>query len=140
MDKKIKALATHLKIDSLEIKEVRGESFEAEGCEYLVLKDDEADELARDSILESLWAFNADFIASHSKASLDDHAIQALKELQASLCESANAIVKSLIEDLDHFVDDAIKSDGRAHFLNTYDGDEHEIQVGNEWFYIYRID
>jgi hypothetical protein len=40
--------------------------------------------------------------------------------------------------DEDGFIDDVISSDGRGHTLSTYDGDEHEIVFGDEWYYIYR--
>ena len=139
METKIQALATHLKVDALTIKQVTDKLYEAEGCEFLVLNDDEADEAARDYILETVWAFNAEFIASHSREELDHHAIKAINEMQAKLCESANPIIKCLIKDLDFFVKDAIRVDGRGHFINSYDGEEHAIKIDEEWFYIYRI-
>ena len=46
--------------------------------------------------------------------------------------------VKSLIEDFDHFVDDAVLSDGRGHFLSSYDGYEHEVKINGNYYYIYR--
>ena len=114
--------------------------FELLGCEYLVLTDREADEKAAEYIKDSLWAFNADFIVEHSKASHGTtereqaEIIKALRMVQSSICESANALVMALIEDLDDFVIDAVETDGRGHFLATYDGEENES--GN--FYIYR--
>ena len=116
------------------------EVFEIIGNEYKVLTDEEADEAAADYIKESLWAFNPDFILEHSAASADTTAreneeiIKAIRMVQESICESANALVKALISDLDSFIDDAIEADGRGHFLSSYDGEEHES--GN--FYIYR--
>ena len=53
-------------------------------------------------------------------------------------CESSNEAVKSLIEDFDHFVDDAVLTDGRGHFLSSYDGEENEVKINNTWYYIYR--
>lgn len=47
---------------------------------------------------------------------------------------SANSIVKALINDIDTFVYDAIDADGRGHFLSFYDGREHE----QDEFFIYR--
>ncbi len=40
--------------------------------------------------------------------------------------EGGNDDLYSAILDIDHFVEDAIISDGRGHFLNRYDGEEHE--------------
>lgn len=40
--------------------------------------------------------------------------------------------------DEDGFIDDVVSSDGRGHTLSGYDGVEHEIVYGDEWYYIYR--
>ena len=87
-----------------------------------------------------MWAFNPDFILRHTKAyenttDYEDEAIiEALKEVQGRICESANELVYALINDFDEFCEDAIDSDGRGHFLSYYDGEEHES--GD--YYIYR--
>ena len=78
MDKKIKALAKFLGIDTDNIEVNDYGSFDincdcidentcdVDGAEYLVLTDDEADEKAKQEIIESLWAFNSEFILSCS--------------------------------------------------------------------------
>lgn len=115
-------------------------TFEVIGNEYKVFTDEEADEEAKESILDSLWAFNVDFILQHTefyKTSCDreDEAfMSSLKDIQANICEGANSIVKALICDIDEFVTDAIDADGRGHFLSFYDGKEHE----QDEFFIYR--
>lgn len=117
-----------------------GDTFEIIGNEYRVLTDEEADEAAREAIINDLWAFNADFIITHTEfwntctQREADEAAAALREMQSRLCESANAIVKALIADLDEFVEDAIDADGRGHFLSWYDGEEYESGK----YYIYR--
>lgn len=114
--------------------------FELLGCEYLVLTDKEADEKTADYIKDSLWAFNADFILKHTAVyeettdREDAEIIKALQMVQGSICESANALVRALIVDIDAFIEDAVDADGRGHFLASYDGEENES--GN--FYIYR--
>jgi len=95
---------------------------------YMILTDEEADERVKEYIKDSVWAFNSSFLASHSKA--DEKVFKILAEQ----CESSNEAVLSLIDDFDHFVDDAILSDGRGHFLSTYDGAEEEYSN----FFIYR--
>ena len=97
--------------------------------DYLVLTDDEADEKVREEILNSIWAFNSNFIASHSE--LDAETIRIIQDAKY---EDANEPLKRLINDLDHFIEDAVSSDGRGHFLASYDG--HENEEGQ--FYIYR--
>ncbi len=115
-------------------------TFEIIGNEYKVLTDAEANRDAKIEIVNSLWAFNADFILQHTefyKTSCDreDEAfITALKGIQGNICEGANSIVKALICDIDEFITDAIDADGRGHFLSYYDGREHE----QDEFYIYR--
>lgn len=116
------------------------ETFEIIGQEYKVYTDEEADEAAADYIKESLWAFNPEFILEHSAASEettareDEEIIKAIRMVQESICESANALVKALISDIDTFIEDAIDADGRGHFLSSYDGEEHE----SNGFYICR--
>lgn len=121
--------------------EERRECFTCGSWEYKVFTDEEADKATRESILESLWAFRAEFILHHTafyqnSTETEDHEFcKALEGLQGSICEGANAIVRALIEDIDKFVDDAIGADGRGNFLSTYDGDE--IELGE--FFAYRI-
>jgi hypothetical protein len=136
IDPRIHALAKHLscEVNDISIARYGDNTFDAEGGEYLVLTDCEADELAAERIIESLWAFNAEFISSHTKHGFDDVQLSAIKEMQGRLCESANSIVEALIVDLDQFILDAISCDGRGHFISSYDGDENESGE----FYIYR--
>ena len=136
-EQRMQALATHLGCDVSEVSESRfGDNcFDAEGGEFLVFTDEEADERAEQEIREALWAFNAAFIASHTKNGLGDVAEKALAEMQGRLCESANPIVEALIEDMDHFIFDAISSDGRGHFISRYDGEEAEAGQ----FFIFRV-
>ena len=106
--------------------------------DYLVLTDDEADEKAKEYILDSLWAFNASFIAEQT--GLDNEIIQAIHD--NGKCESNNDTFYNLINklgDLDTFVSDAISADGRGHFMSSYDGNENEEYINNTTFYIYRI-
>lgn len=101
---------------------------------YWVLTDREANKKAREIILDSAWAFKPQFLQAHT--GLSERSMQAVAETQAKMCESANDMVLALIRDKEHFVNDAIDSDGRGHFLSSYDGNEGES--GN--YFIYRID
>jgi len=134
-EQRVEALAKYLGCSVDEI--VTGhyaDEFEACGGEYLVLTDDEADDKAREYIEGSLWAFSASFIASHSTKGWSNACVKALEKMQGELCEDANPIVEALINDMDHFVRDAIGADGRGHFISQYDGEENEEGA----FYIYR--
>lgn len=113
---------------------------EAKKClereDYLVLTDDEANEKAKEYILDTLWAFNANFIVS--ECGLDYALIDMIEIYKKEKCKSANDAISSLIEKtcgLDTFVESAISVDGRGNFLNTYD--DKEIASGD--YFIYRI-
>ena len=137
MNNKIKALAKSLEIKAKDITE-ENDYFNANGAEYLVLTDEEADERAKEYILESVWAFNADFIIEHSNALDFDEASKKVVEAIAEQCESGNEAMKKLIDDLDEFVSDAVSADGRGHFLSGYDGEENEEEINGTTYYIYR--
>ena len=133
---KIEALAKFLEISIEDITETDWETLKAEGAEYLVLTDEEAEDKAYSEIEESLWTFNADFIIDMCGFSGGEKSITAM---QRESCENCNEFIKAMIEGtcgLDKFVDVAIESDGRGHFISMYDGEE--VDAGGE-YYIYRI-
>jgi hypothetical protein len=123
------ALAKHLDCELEEISEDHCEEnrFTAHRCDYYILTHDEATAMATEQIKQTLWAFNAEFIAAHCKRGLSDDAIKAVRKAQESLCEGANDLIESLIHDMDHFIEDAIRSDGIGHFIASYDGNEHQV-------------
>jgi hypothetical protein len=120
------ALAQHLEADIEEAERVIDN--------YLVLTDDEADEMVKEYILSSVWAFNSSFVASHCDLDIPQEAIEAIQEK----CESSNPILLKLIKDTDDFIQDAISSDGRGHFIGFYDGEEDEQEVNGTTYFIYR--
>jgi hypothetical protein len=110
--------------------------FEADGGEYLVLTETEANAKAAEYIEDSLWAFRAESVLS--QCGLDQDLAPMLRAYQEKQCEGANDAIKSIVTrcgGLESFVQAAISADGREHFLSTYDGQEH--QIGE--FFIYRI-
>jgi hypothetical protein len=113
--------------------------FSANGIEFAIGTDEEATEAVKQYVYENAWTFNASFIIDHSKVSYSKEIEKSLKDMQGKLCESANELVKALIEDMDAFVEDAISSDGRGMFLSPYDSNEQEVKVGHEYFYAYRL-
>jgi hypothetical protein len=137
MDRKI-ALAKYI---GCYLEDIKGQDddwlFSIGGKEYVVYTDEEADEQTKLYILDSLWAFNSNFIIEHSKLPCEAEGM--LKNFQTDLCEDANETIKALIVDLDEFVSDAIDADGRGHFLNSHDGEEIEIEVNNKTYFLYRM-
>ena len=133
-DERIQALGKYLDLNNEDLRmiEENGDYLSFDDREFLVLTDDEADEKAKEYIKDSAWAFNASFLASHSKA--DEDVFICLSEK----CESSNDAVLSLIDDFDHFAEDAIASYGRGHFMSSYDGQENIEEVAGTEYYIYR--
>lgn len=143
---RLNALREHLKVnESEEIEFGEDNHFHCNGNEYKVLLDEEADEEAKAYIEESLWAFRAKFLVYYMPC-VEPMSLEEMNEFIKSLevmqqqCESCNGALRALIEpNLDRLICDAISSDGRGHFLNTYDGEEQEILFQGVWYYIYRI-
>jgi hypothetical protein len=130
-DERQSALAAHL---SVPVGDVTGEGDEwSHGRqEWLILSDEDADERCSEAIRDSLWAFRTDFLRRHV-TSVD--ALEALDGMRGKVCERSNPIVIALIRDIDYLIEDAIRADGRGHFLAGYDHEEHEE---NGW-YLYRV-
>ena len=140
---KSECLAKYLeaKINEITLSNVDECLYEFGDREYLVLTEDEAYERAYESIKDLLWAFKPSFLTPfmHGLTSLSDKDFEqfeeTLKDMQGRMCESCNPIITMMIkENLDKLIQEAISCDGVSHFLNTYDGKEHE--QGN--FFIYR--
>ncbi len=132
---KIESLAKFLETDTDEITQGYNENiFEYGNQEYLVLTKEEADNAVKDNIEESVWAFNANFILDHTSIEWNARIEKSLKRMQEELSEDANELLKAMISDFDEFVEDAIESDGRGHFLAGYDGEENE----QDEYFIYR--
>lgn len=136
-DKKVEALRKFLGVESEgQVFEVQRDGlFTCDSGEFQVLTDTEADIATYNYIKESVWAFRPEFLEVHTIDGVEADTIKILQEK----CEDANAPLIRLISDFDHFVDDAIKADGRGHFLAPYDFEEGESNVDGEWFFIYRV-
>jgi len=133
-NEKVRALQNHLDLNDDEVNNItfNGDEFLHGDREYLILTDDEAEEKATDYIRESVWAFNSSFLSSHT--GIDEDVFKLLSEK----CESSNDAILSMIKDFDHFVGGAISSDGRGHFIASYDHDEHIEEINNTEYFIYR--
>jgi hypothetical protein len=108
------------------------------GEEYAIGSDEEADEAINQYMQDSVWTFRPEFIASHTKAGATNGMIKAITALQES-CEDCNEDVKSLIEDMEDFISDAVSADGRGMFLSPYDSEEQEIVIDGEYYFAYRL-
>ncbi len=126
---KVNALVLFLDVDADEAQRL------IDNDDYIVLTDEEADEKASESILDSVWAFRPSFLSSFT--GFDESIFEAIQANDK--CESNNPAILQLIDDKEGFVQEAISADGRGHFMSSYDGDENEQTINGTTFYIYRI-
>jgi hypothetical protein len=100
--------------------------------EYAIGSDSEAAEAVVENIKDSIWAFNADFLARFTDLPVE------MFQMAQKLCEAANDGFLKCVERADGglaaFVSEAVSEDGRGHFLSSYNGEEEESGE----FYIYR--
>ena len=132
-------LASHLGVDMDEAQHY------IDSEDYLVLTDEQADDWVREEIEEMVWAFTPSFLSAHTGVDSGT-----LRTMQESLCENANEPITAMIKDFDYFVEDAVRHDGRGHFLAGYDHKENEkiyasvvrngrcYEVEQSAYYIYR--
>jgi len=123
-------------VDPDDLTEMGDGTVEFGSREYLVLTDDEADDLCGDRIEDSLWAFNAGFLAD-----MTDLPVEVFHALSDS-CENSNDAVYRIVKStcgIDKLVNRAACEDGRGHFLSSYDGEENEYTAQGVYFYIYRV-
>lgn len=104
------ALAKNLKVEVEDIEHLYDNTFEADGGEYLVLTDDEADEAWNDSLDNYIDDCILPEIAEPYRMYFDD----------------------------EKWKDDA-KVDGRGHSLASYDGGEDYEDINGTTYYIYRV-
>ncbi len=117
--------------------------FEAgNGNEYAVGTNEECDSAATEYVRNSLWAFTPSFLSSQTD--LPEEVFTALSEQ----CEGANDAIEKLVEKcveggVEALAEEAIRYDGRGHFLNSWDGSEGEVSFQGDsklydYFNIYR--
>jgi hypothetical protein len=103
--------------------------------DYLILTDEEANEMVREFIKNHVWTFRPSFLSNCT--GIDESVFEAIQA--NNKCEDNNDAVLSIIETtsaMEHVVGEAIDADGRGHFLAGYDGNENELPSG---LFIYRI-
>ncbi len=90
------------------------------------------DRAARRAVIDDLWSFRSEFLADFLVAHVkhfghvqSGHVVDAIKPIQAKLCEGAQPIIRALLgRSLSKFIDHAIETDGRGAQLASYDDDE----------------
>ena len=138
--RRVIALCQHLDCHPSEVSgnssDLYGEGFDAEGGEWVVCTDDEADTAVTENIEQSLCYFRPEFLASQTDLPVE--AFQGLAQMHEEANEPIRRLIEKSCEGFSAFVEAAVSADGRGHFLNPYDGAEHESNVAGEIYYIYR--
>jgi len=122
MTSKNEALAQFLEINIDDVRDGDLNEYEIDEKTYMVLTDDEANDVVKEYIIESVWSFTPYFLAKHT--GIDEEIFEVL-QLRAEDC---NDVILRSIKNIDEFIDDAVASDGRGHFLSQYDGNELELE------------
>ena len=135
---KLTSLVKFLGVEKAEITQGYNQNiFETLEGEYLVLTDKEADKYTKEYILDTAWAFQNWFIKDNLNSKfrkVDSYLIDEVISLAKEKCEDGNELILSMITKRS-FVNDAMRYDGRGHFLASYDGIENQ----QDCYYIYRI-
>lgn len=129
------ALAEEFGCAVKDIVENSSTEYQIDGIEYKVLTEEQADEEMVEYVEETLWAFNPSFLAD-----VTDMPIEVF-EVLCEKCEGGNEDIRSIVDKtcgIEELAEEAVRWDGRGHFLNSYDGGEIEISVDGELFYCYR--
>ncbi len=127
------------------IKDIKKDSYDYYGLpvfdykteQYVLGEEKQVQQACKDYIQDNLWSFSAKFIAEET--GIPSEMIQLYQE---KYYEESNKGLLQIIENtcgLSKFIKDAIDSDGIESFLAAYDGREHEIDVGTNTVFIYRI-
>lgn len=121
--------------NDLDDVEINGERCCVQGTDYIAGNDEEMTEAVTESIKQTLWAFNANFLASMTD--MPEKIFSALQDQ----CEDANDAVEACIDKtcgIEEFVEAAVRADGRGHFLNSYDGGELEQSINGTLYFACR--
>ena len=134
----IVALAEEFGCGVQDIVDLGHNRVQIEGHEYKIYTEDEANYKVADYIEDSLWAFTPSFLSSVT--GVDSEVFEAIQA--NGRCEDNNEAIKSILDATDTSIcevaEEAISWDGRGHYLNSYDGNEYEVYVDGEYYYLYR--
>jgi hypothetical protein len=96
-----------------------------DGGEYAVGTEAQSQKAAAAYIRDSLWAFKSDFLEDYVPKGVTADVLGLIQEK----CESGNDALAELVgKRLKKLTEDAIKADGRGHFLSSYNGEEMDSE------------
>lgn len=128
--KKIKTLAKYLLVSKKIAKQL------IQNGDYIVLTDKEATFKASKVIIQNLSSFDTEFILDHSFTLKMLFTTEEFKEFKRNKNELyINDLIEQTLDDLNDFIYDAIKYNGRENFISFVGGTE--IKLNN--LYIYQL-
>jgi len=93
--------------------------------QWLFIGENQAVKKIKENERERVYTFNSFFIFHHLKPILKDEMNRKdIREMQEIMQDRCNELIFCLIEDYDEFIEDAIKDDGKGHYLSHYDSEE----------------
>ena len=137
-DLRVEALVQFLELNNTnDVEATDWATYKAEGKEYRVLTDEEATLCTKGNIIETCSYFTLNFLET----------MTGIPTIVFEHLEDENEAVFKIIEKtcgIDEFVDEAIRWDGRGHFISCYDGEENEATIEGKdgedvTMYIYRV-
>ena len=133
------ALAEKFGCAPSDVEEYSDGEYVIDGADYLVLTDSEADDKVEEYVEDTLWAFSPSFLASVT--GVDESVFVAIQD--NGNCEGNNEAIQSILDatntSMSEVAEEAVRRDGRGHFLSQYDGQEIEVYADGEYYYCYRI-
>jgi hypothetical protein len=144
-EKKVIALAKHLNEPAEDIQNYdftisetpEGTQFEGTRRAFLVCDDDEREAAYASLLRESLWLVSSWCIADNAPEGIDEYIIDLIKE--AEPCEGSNERLHELVKGKwEEFVEAADSYVSYGELLGRYDGEETDIDLDAQTYWIYR--
>jgi hypothetical protein len=104
--------------------------------DWLVIDGRDMDEYLREEVSGKVWAFAPETLRDCTGEPL------AVFNALLPLCEDGNNTILALIKDtcgLDTFIMTVVTDHGRGRTISHYDDEEHEVKVGKNWYFLYRV-
>jgi hypothetical protein len=105
--------------------------------EWCVYDDIAADKMCYSHIVSNLWTFLPSFLAKCTQLPICIFELLAALNDQDRHQQAITALIMATCG-LQTVVDEAIRVDGRGHYLSSYDSNEVKIEFGKKVVYAYR--
>ena len=118
------------------------------GHEWIIGSDEQMQAWCSYEIKRSIWSFRPEYLMNFINeeyklepelVEYDNQDLMATLELLVEECEPASPILRAAIsENMQDFINSAIRDDGRGHFLSRYNGEERSVKITGDIVYLYK--